>query len=118
MRKFLWVMALPLSLLLAGGGVAAAQSNKGFPYNADERAVGPYTLEDPLCFTDGRPVRCKAGWKARRSEILSLFEREMYGRIPGTAASSDSGGWHNVRWSVEAYGHQDAFPPRLLRAVH
>ena len=83
MRKFLWVMALPLSLLLAGGGVAAAQSNKGFPYNADERAVGPYTLEDPLCFTDGRPVRCKAGWKARRSEILSLFEREMYGRIPG-----------------------------------
>ena len=68
MRKFLWVMALPLSLLLAGEGVAAAQSNKGFPYNADERAVGPYTLEDPLCFTDGRPVRCKAGWKARRSE--------------------------------------------------
>ena len=57
--------------------------NKEFTYNADESAVGPYTLENPLQFIDGQPVRTAEDWRARRTEILSLFEREMYGRVPG-----------------------------------
>lgn len=54
-----------------------------FTYNKDEGKVGTYTLEDPLKFADGRSVDSPEAWRARRSEILSLFEREMYGRIPG-----------------------------------
>lgn len=84
MRKVLRIMLLSLLLAGSGGGIAA-QSNKGFPYNADEQAVGPYTLEDPLRFMDGRPVTCPADWNARRSEIMGLFEREMLGRIPDPA---------------------------------
>lgn len=83
MRKLLRIMLLSL-LLAGGGGGIAAQSNKGFPYNADEQAVGPYTLEDPLRLMDGRPV-CPDNWEERRSEILSLFEQEMYGRMPDPA---------------------------------
>lgn len=52
-------------------------------YNTDESKVGPYTLEDPLRFSDGRPVQDRAQWRERRKEILSIFEKEMYGRIPG-----------------------------------
>ncbi len=81
MHKILRIM-LPLLLFSGVGGSIFAQTNKGIPYNADEQAVGPYTLEDPLRFADGRIVKSPEGWEARRSEILSLFEREMYGRIP------------------------------------
>ena len=54
-----------------------------FTFNKDESKVGPYTLEDPLKFADGRTVDSPEAWRERRSGILSLFEREMYGRIPG-----------------------------------
>ena len=56
-----------------------------FTFNKDEKAVGPYTLEDPLTLADGRPVADSSLWRERRAEILSLFEKEMYGRIPGPA---------------------------------
>jgi hypothetical protein len=53
-------------------------------YNYDERAVRPYTLPDPLVFNDGSSVRDAAAWTAkRRSELLELFAREMFGRTPG-----------------------------------
>ena len=50
--------------------------------NYDESAVAPYVLEDPLVFADGRKVRSKEQWEARRQEILGIFQREMYGKIP------------------------------------
>ena len=50
--------------------------------NYDESKVPPFTLPDPLAFADGRPVRGPADWPARRSEILGVFAREMYGREP------------------------------------
>ncbi|MBP5382448.1 MAG: hypothetical protein J6Y45_03765 [Bacteroidales bacterium] len=60
------------------------QANKiRFTYNTAEAEVGPYVLEDPLVFADGRTVDTPDAWRERRSEILSLFEKEMYGRIPG-----------------------------------
>jgi len=39
-------------------------------------------LPDPLRFADGRTVTSPALWRERRAEILSLFEREMYGTMP------------------------------------
>ena len=50
--------------------------------NYDENAIPPYTLEDPLVFADGRKVRARKQWPARRQEILDIFQREMYGRMP------------------------------------
>ena len=53
--------------------------------NYDESAIPPYTLEDPLRFADGRPVRSRKQWPERRKEILDLFQREMYGEMPASA---------------------------------
>lgn len=50
--------------------------------NYDERAVRPYSLEDPLVFADGRKVETVADWRERRAEMLSIFESEVYGRLP------------------------------------
>ena len=50
--------------------------------NYDESKVGPYTLEDPLTFVDGRKVKSAADWEARRAEILGIFAREMFGAEP------------------------------------
>ena len=49
--------------------------------NYDESKIGPYALEDPLRFLDGRKVTA-ANWAERRKEILGIFAREMYGAEP------------------------------------
>ena len=51
--------------------------------NYDESKVGPYTLEDPLTFVNGKKVKNKKDWTRRREEILDIFQSEMYGRMPG-----------------------------------
>lgn len=51
-------------------------------YDEARSGEGTYRLEDPLVFSDGRKVRSAADWTKRRKEILALFEREMYGRLP------------------------------------
>ena len=50
--------------------------------NYDEAKVGPYTLEDPLTFADGRKLTDRSQWEARRTEILDIFAKEMFGRTP------------------------------------
>ena len=69
--------AVAAALLMAGSAMAQSA------VNYDESAVAPYTLEDPLRFADGRKVRSRAQWPERRNEILEIFQREMYGRMPG-----------------------------------
>ncbi len=39
-------------------------------------------LPDPLKFLDGRPVKTVDDWKARRTEILQLYEKYDIGTIP------------------------------------
>ncbi|MBP5510506.1 MAG: acetylxylan esterase [Kiritimatiellae bacterium] len=50
--------------------------------NYDESKVKPYKLEDPLTFVDGKKVKTPDDWARRRREILEIFQREMYGRMP------------------------------------
>ena len=50
--------------------------------NYDKEKIAPYTLEDPLTFSDGRKVKTPDEWKLRRKEILGIFAREMYGAEP------------------------------------
>ena len=45
--------------------------------NYDESRIAPYTLEDPLTFTDGRKVATLADWRERRAELLDVFAKEM-----------------------------------------
>lgn len=66
----------PLRLALKTGHVS----------NYDESKVKPYTLPDPLVMANGTRVRNAAAWtKERRSEILKLYETEIYGRVPAGA---------------------------------
>lgn len=51
-------------------------------YDESKTCEGEYTLEDPLTFIDGHKVKTAADWSERRKEILALFEREVYGRLP------------------------------------
>ncbi len=53
-----------------------------FNYDESKSGEGTYTLEDPLAFADGRKLKDASEWPARRREILALFEREVYGRMP------------------------------------
>jgi hypothetical protein len=60
--------------------------------NYDESKVQPYVLPDPLVRSDGGRVADAKAWRARRAEILKLYETEIYGRIPANAPK--------VKWQV------------------
>ncbi|MCC7042325.1 MAG: acetylxylan esterase [Acidobacteria bacterium] len=60
--------------------------------NYNETMVPAYELPDPLVMSDGRPVRTAADWKARRAELLKLYEEDIYGRVPANAPK--------VQWTV------------------
>ena len=52
--------------------------------NYDEATIPAYTLPDPLTFADGTKVTTPEQWMGqRRSQLLKLFETEMFGRAPG-----------------------------------
>jgi beta-glucosidase len=62
--------------------------------NYDESRANPYPdLPDPLRLRDGHPVTTAVEWwRVRRPEIVSDFDREVYGRDPS--------GIPAVRWEV------------------
>jgi len=54
--------------------------------NYDESKVGTYTLPDPLVLENGQPVRDAKTWfKKRRPELLKIYDRDIYGRVPANA---------------------------------
>lgn len=60
----------------------------------DEATANPYkdSMPDVLKMADGTKVTSAAQWAARRRELVELFEREVYGRIPKNAPK--------VNWEV------------------
>jgi len=51
--------------------------------NYNEANVPQYELPDPLAMQDGEVVKNRLIWvEKRRSEILGLYEKEVYGRVP------------------------------------
>lgn len=68
-----------LVFFFLSGIVVAAQ--KKYNINYDEGKIPQYILEDPLVFENGKKVH-KLEWRERREEILQLFQREMYGKLP------------------------------------
>ena len=73
------------SLLVLATALSAVGAQKSeIPINYDEAKMPPYTLPDPLVASGGARIRDAATWQAqRRSELLELFAREVYGRTPG-----------------------------------
>jgi len=64
-------------------GNTYVRSPWGIWSNYDESKVGNYSLPDPLVTNGGRRVTdARTWWQVRRPEILELFSREIYGRIP------------------------------------
>ncbi len=64
----IWTGTLPL----------AAQTD----VNYREELVPVYSLPDPLTFERGAKVRHTGDWELRRQELISLFEKEMFGVTP------------------------------------
>jgi len=62
--------------------------------NYDETKANPYPhLPDPLVLENGSKVtNAETWWKQRRPEIVELFDREIYGRVPANTPK--------VRWEV------------------
>ena len=73
--------------LFAAAVSASAQTPaaKPLPFvpNYDEAKIPSYTLPNPLISLDGSRVTTAEQWKSRRAEIYGLFEKHVYGRIPG-----------------------------------
>jgi hypothetical protein len=71
-------------------------SNKTAPNyaNYDESKANPFpTLPDPLVLNNGKKVTtAKDWWDKRRPEIVELFDREIYGRVPKVTPK--------VKWEV------------------
>ena len=67
----------------ANGNPLRKALKTGHVSNYDESKVAPYTLPDPLLMANGQRVKNAGEWRSkRRPEILSAYEREIYGRIP------------------------------------
>jgi hypothetical protein len=64
--------------------------------NYDESKANPYPkLPDPLIESNGKPVKsAKDWWKTRRAEIVELFDKDIYGRVPKNTP--------RVNWVVES----------------
>jgi hypothetical protein len=77
MKKLICIIAT-LSIFITN---ARAQD----PTNYDESKVPYYELPQLLVSVKGKPITNSKEWmEIRRPEILSLFEENMYGKIPGT----------------------------------
>jgi (4-O-methyl)-D-glucuronate---lignin esterase len=63
--------------------------------NYDESKANPYpVLPDPLKLANGKPVKsAKDWWKKRRPELVEIYDREIYGRMPANVP--------DVTWSVK-----------------
>ncbi|HEY1763676.1 MAG TPA: acetylxylan esterase [Opitutaceae bacterium] len=76
-------------------GHTIVRSSWGNWSNYDPSKADLFPLPDALVHSDGTPVRDAADWWARRRpEILSLFQSEIYGKIPGSTPA--------VAWTVAA----------------
>ena len=67
--------------------------------NFDEAKANPWPLPDPLVFADGTRVTTKAQWRKRRAELLEIFDREIFGRIPAHTPK--------VSWRVDETLHEN-----------
>lgn len=73
--------------------------------NTDESKATTYaTLPDPMILNNGEKVKdAETWWKRRRPEIVELFDREVYGRVPQNIPGVTWEALSNSRDSVEGF---------------
>jgi hypothetical protein len=80
--------------------------------NYEEAKANPYPcLPDPLLTQDRRKVTtAEMWWSERRDEIVELFDREIYGRVPENVP--------DVRWSVTSVtGGMNGVTPTVTKKL-
>ena len=84
--------------------------------NYDESKANPWPdLPDPLKMNDGRPVTsAKMWWEKRRPEIVELFDREIYGRVPNNTPKVT---WEVTATSEESVGGAPVITKHLIGHV-
>lgn len=75
-RMLFWLTPLFLSAHLTN-----AQAPEPV-FNYDEAKVGTYKLPNPLTSNTGKPVKTRADWESRRTELIQLFAENVYGQTP------------------------------------
>lgn len=78
--------------------------------NYDESKANPYpNLPDPLTMNHGEKVtNSKLWWEKRRPEIVEMFEKHVYGRVPKNVPK--------VTWTVRVVDHEMmAFTPVVAK---
>jgi hypothetical protein len=71
-----------MGILLLTAALAESAEPKPFPLDP---AMPAYTLPDPLLAPDGRKITTAEEWRTRRRrEVLELFRKHVYGRVPDT----------------------------------
>ena len=80
--------------------------------NYDESKANPYpNIPDPLTMQDGRKATSQEmWWKERRPELLEMFSKYVYGRVPGDVPK--------VTWTVKAVDQEMiGFTPVIAKDV-
>ena len=68
--------------------------------NYDESKVRPYKLPDALVMNDGQRVTtAEMWWNRRRPELIEMFDKDVYGRVPANVPS--------VNWQVVSTTHEN-----------
>ena len=80
MRRLLAALMLPFALVPAGAGGGFAEVSPELPLTEE--------LPDLMTFQDGTKVETAGDWQRRRQEILSLYERYVYGFMPDPAGET------------------------------
>src|SRR5438067_390733 len=79
----------PAGRLNADGSAPANFAN----YN-ESKATAKSPVPPLLVMSDGRKITTPAMWQQRRKELLEIFDREIYGRVPEAAKTI------KVKWEV------------------
>ena len=84
--------------------------------NYDESKANPYPhLPDPLLTNDRKPVTtAEMWWNQRRPEIVELFDREIYGRVPEVTPAVT---WEVITISDTTIGPIQAVTKQLVGQV-
>ncbi|MGA8739783.1 MAG: acetylxylan esterase [Terracidiphilus sp.] len=80
--------------------------------NYDESEANPYpNVPDPLTMNDGQKVTtAEMWWNKRRSEIVEMYSKYVYGRVPGNVPK--------VSWKVNTVDHEMiGFTPVIAKDV-
>jgi hypothetical protein len=84
--------------------------------NYDEAKANPYPeLPDVLTLQNGEKVRSAEGWwQRRRPELVELFDREIYGRMPNNTPKVD---WRVIKTEEQKLGDVPVIIKQLLGRV-